>query len=239
MGGPSTINERILNMGKRSFKGKIEGQFTPVLWATMDSPAWTALSHGARSLYVDIKRQVPAGRNRAYLSYRKAYRKLGANSHKIREWFAELVHYGFIVMEKMGCLGVDGKGKSPTWRLTELGQTRATSAEGVFEPGTKDFLKWDGVLFDPKPYRVNRGSYPHKKQNPVVDVHNTPLSTCTTPPLSTCTTPKAESVVAVHNISGEEGVVAVHNITRLATVCSLSAELDREDREGAEKGEDS
>jgi hypothetical protein len=66
-----------------------------------------------------------------------------------------LQHYGFIVLEKYGSLGVDGKGKAPLWRLTELGSV-ATD-----ERPTKDFLRWDGVVFEsqdsrpPCPYPPN------------------------------------------------------------------------------------
>ena len=43
----------------------------------------------------------------------------GSGFDEIGRWFRELQHYGFIVMTKLGCLGLDGKGKSPHWRLTE------------------------------------------------------------------------------------------------------------------------
>ena len=66
-----------------------------------------------------------------YLSNRLAARELKASRQKIREWFAELEHYGFIVLAIPGCLGVDGKGKAPHWRLTELGTTSRASAEGL------------------------------------------------------------------------------------------------------------
>jgi hypothetical protein len=69
----------------------------------------------------------------------------------------ELQHYGFIVMTESGCLGVNGRGKAPHWRLTELGY--------MHEPPTKDFLKWDGELF----YEQKSPKYyTRKKQNPVL-----------------------------------------------------------------------
>ena len=40
--------------------------FVPLLIATIDSRAWQALSHGARSLYVSLRRRVPNGKNKAY-----------------------------------------------------------------------------------------------------------------------------------------------------------------------------
>ena len=64
----------------------------------------------------------------------------------IARWFNELEHYGFIVLHRHGSLGVDGKGKSPHWRLTELGVTGNASSGGNLEPPTSDFLRWDGTL---------------------------------------------------------------------------------------------
>jgi hypothetical protein len=81
---------------KHRDKGRIGGQFVPLLHATLDTPAWKAMSHGAKSLYVALKRRVPRGRNIAYVSYRLAERELKSSRRKIREWFAELAHFGFI-----------------------------------------------------------------------------------------------------------------------------------------------
>ena len=111
---------------------------------------------GARSLYLALKRRVPKDRNRAYLSTRNAADELAVGKTQARRWFAELEHYKFIVLLQAGCLGTDGKGKAPHWRLTELGQTTKTSAEGLFEPPTNDFLKWDGIRF----HRTDRGGPP-------------------------------------------------------------------------------
>jgi hypothetical protein len=57
-------------------KGRLP-PFVPLLVSTIDTPAWRAMSHGARSLYVSLKRRVPKQRNRAYLSYREASREIG------------------------------------------------------------------------------------------------------------------------------------------------------------------
>jgi hypothetical protein len=125
-------------------KGRLP-DFVPVFRETMNCPAWKALSFGARALYIAIKARKAPKKNCAYLSYRNALKDLGRRSHKkIAEWFSELQHYGFIVLEKHGSLGVDGKGKSPLWRIAELPN------EFTGELATKEFLKWDGVLYDPK-----------------------------------------------------------------------------------------
>jgi hypothetical protein len=200
----------------KSKHGKIDGQFVPLLHATLDCPAWKAASHGATALYIALRRRVPRERNRAFISYRDACKALGSGAHKIREWFAELEHYGFIVQAVPGSLGVDGKGRAPHWRLTELGNTSKASADGVFDPPSRDYLRWDGVLFDPKPFRYGR-KWGYEKQNPVVHVDNTPLSTSTTPPLSTSTTPKTESVVHGVHIERESGVVHGVHISSVTT----------------------
>ena len=153
--------------------------FVPLLISTLDSRAWKALSHGAKALYVALRRRVPNGRNRAYLSYRKAEAELRSSQRKISEWFKELQHYGFIVLAQQGSLGVEGRGKSPHWRLTELGVTSKGSADGLFEPPTNDFLKWNG--------------HPFKKQKPAAYGGYTPLPTPEAVPLPTGDAPRRRS----------------------------------------------
>ena len=90
----------------------------------MDAPAWRALSHGARSLYVALKRRHRLDTNnngKIFLSQRQAEIELGSNRDYVARWFRELEYYGFIVMTRPGSLGLEGKGKAPHWRLTELG----------------------------------------------------------------------------------------------------------------------
>jgi len=209
---------------KQKDKGRLT-QFVPLLHSTLDSPAWRAMSHGARSLYVALKRRVPRDRNRAFLSYRDAQPELKASPRKIREWFKELEHYGFIVLLQGGCLGVDGEGMAPHWRLTEKGATSKASAEGVFEPPTNEFLRWDGTLFDPKPYRP-------KKQKPVTPGVHTLLPPGCTPPLPTGCTLKTESVShGVHIGNGKGASHGVH-ITRLTTTGNPAGALSEPLSEG-------
>jgi hypothetical protein len=73
---------------------------------------------------------------RLYLSYRDARLVLRSNPTQIARWYRELEFYGFIRKTTEGCLGVNGRGVSPHWRLTEIAYMR--------EPATKDFLNWDG-----------------------------------------------------------------------------------------------
>ena len=102
-------------MGKRNYnKGRIEGPFTPLLISTMDAPAWRQLSHGAVRLYISLRRRVPNQRNTAWLSVRNAAREVKASPRKIQEWFAELLHYGFIVLHRHGSLGVRARARHRT-----------------------------------------------------------------------------------------------------------------------------
>jgi hypothetical protein len=176
--------------------------FVPLLITTLDSTAWKSLSHGARSLYVALRRRVPRGRNRSYLSYRNAKAELKSSQRKIGEWFRELQHFGFIVLEQHGSLGVEGRGKSPHWRLTELGTTSNASADGLFEPATNDFLKWSGS--------------PFKKQKPASHGGYTPLPTSEAVPLPTGDTPKRRSAsygVGIGNDATASDGVCITNIT--------------------------
>ena len=197
-------------------KGRIGGPFVPLLCDMLDSPAWREMSHGARVLYIALKRRAFA--NRAYLSYRMARQELKASFNKVKEWYAELEHYGFIALAQHHSLGVDGKGKAPHWRLTELGHVKGSGTEFP----TKEYLRWDGVLFDPAPYRLNHGStkwHPDKlkKQNPAIHVVNTPLSTGVTLPLSTSIAPNAASAIHGGDIGNDKSAIHEGNISRLTT----------------------
>jgi len=139
--------------------------FIPVHKETMRTPAWKALTMGARMLFVHLKGHHFTGFNnnngRIFLSERKAMEEMGVrNRESIRRWFRELQHYGFIVMTNPGTLGVEGKGKAPQWRLTEL----ETPLADTREP-TLDYKKWDGMPFNGNQAWRGRGQKP-KKQNP-------------------------------------------------------------------------
>jgi hypothetical protein len=129
---------------KASPHGKLP-PFMPLLKETLSTPAWRALSHGARSLYIALKLRYSSNfknNGKIYLSQRDARHELGSGFEEIGNWFRELQHYGFIVQTQAGCLGVDGHGLAPHWRLTEVGFMN--------EFPTKDFTKWDGVKFKGK-----------------------------------------------------------------------------------------
>jgi hypothetical protein len=122
----------------------IKMHFLMIEYEILDSDAWKAMSHGARSLFGAIKRRynVKANNNgKIYLSLRKAAGELGSHIEDVGQWFRELEHYGFIVMVRPGHGSVDGQGVAPHWRLTNL------DCNG--EAATKDFKTWNGDKFTP------------------------------------------------------------------------------------------
>ena len=137
-------------MRKNRDKGR-RLQFVMVYTHVMDCSAWLAMSHGGRLLFIALKRNYSSnfGNNgRLFLSARRAAKMLGCSRNSVTTYYRELQHYGFIVQTRGAHLGVEGKGKAAHWRVTD-------EPCGEDQP-TRDYLKWDGVLFER-----------HKKQNPV------------------------------------------------------------------------
>jgi len=127
---------------------KLRGRFIPVFFETRRTPAWKAMSMGARELYMALRCAHYVGftnnNGRVFLSERDALEELGAtNRESIRRWFRELEHFGFIVKTAEHHLGVEGKGKAAQWRLTELEAPLADPKEP-----TCDYKKWDGTPFN-------------------------------------------------------------------------------------------
>jgi hypothetical protein len=111
----------------------------------LDAPAWRAMGAAARCVYVALKRQF---NGKLFLSHRDAATQLGLARTTIARGFPELEHYGFIVMTSPARLGLDGKGRAPHWRLTEI-----DTADG---PATMDFKSWDKTPFKPPPPRPRK-----------------------------------------------------------------------------------
>jgi hypothetical protein len=143
----------------RKQKGQaVGGQFVPLLYQTLDCPAWRDLSATARLVYIDLKRKGrPETNGQVFLSIRDAAEAIGISRNTVQTGFRDLQSHGFIVATTLGHLGAAGQGKATTWRLTEL------AAPGSPRP-TKEYLQWSpGVDFEvqkaPPP--------PHRKQKPV------------------------------------------------------------------------
>jgi hypothetical protein len=172
--------------------------FVPLLISTLETPAWRAMSHGAKVLYVALRRRYnnKTHNNRhIFLSQRAAAEELNSHHNEIARWFRELRHYGFIVMTTPGVLGVEGKGKAPRWRLTELGCMR--------EPPTRDFARWDGSKFKDTKTKSRAGIGARSVQE------NTHTG------VQENRTAEAKSVPEKAHISGQQGVRGNQHRTRL------------------------
>jgi DNA-binding transcriptional MocR family regulator len=128
------------------------GPFVMVPKAIMARQAWPLMSPGARLLWIELRghlRNDFLNNGKQFLSCRTAAKKIGADKSTIVNWYAELEHYGFLRKTAGGFLGCEGFGIAAKYRFTDL-------AYGTHPP-TRDFEKWDGVLFDGR----------SQKQNPV------------------------------------------------------------------------
>jgi hypothetical protein len=184
-------------------KGRLQ-PFVPLLKDTLQTPAWRAMSHGARSLYVALRGRLAndcRNNGRVFISVRDACKEIGSSHEQVVRWFKELQHYGFIVMTSAGCSGFDGKGRAPHWRLTELG---SRGADGTLEPPARDFTRWTGKSFVHSPT---------KKQNPVAEIRNTPLRKAATPALRKSATLYGQSVAESRNIETPQSVAESRNIS--------------------------
>lgn len=122
-------------------KGRLQ-PFIPLMKATKNTPAWRALSHGARSLCMALhERYNTKLQNHVYLTGRAAAKELGSHSHRdyVRRWFRELEYYGIIRMVSLPHHGLNGHGRAAHYRLTEESY--------LGKPPTRDFLNWDGAIF--------------------------------------------------------------------------------------------
>jgi DNA-binding transcriptional MocR family regulator len=195
-------------VSRRDRKGRADRlpPFVPLLKATLASPAWRAMSHGARSLYVSLKARYNSGQHnngRVFVSQRTASQEIGSSYAEIARWFRELQYYGFLVQTKGGSLGLNGKGTAPHWRLTECGYMN--------DPPTRDFGRWDGTKFKDC---VSRRRRP-KTQNPVAENRNTPLRKTATPALRKTATPSGTSVAENRNMVEPPSVAENRNISSL------------------------
>jgi hypothetical protein len=139
-------------------KRQSKGPFVAVPKAILEAPAWRAMSHGARLLWIELRgrlRNDGLNNGRVFLSHRDAAKAIGTKSKtSIGRWYAENEHYGFLRKTSEGFLGADGRGIAAKYRFTDL-------AHGTHPP-TRDFEKWSSEMFV---YTPRRGS--RKKQNPV------------------------------------------------------------------------
>ena len=122
---------------RKNRSAQSNGPFVMLFVEVLDAPAWRALSHGAKVLYIALRRRYNAtidNNGKIYLPQRTAQRELHSHRDQIARWFRELNHYGFIVLTSAGHLGVRGHGRAPRWQLTEL-PYNTTRRRKISSPG--------------------------------------------------------------------------------------------------------
>jgi hypothetical protein len=97
-------------------------------------PAWQALPHPARSLYLELEMLYTGNNNGAIeMGVRKAARLLGCSINLARKMFAELEEKGFAKPNQRGSFSWKARHET-TWILT--------LHEYAGRPGSKDFMQW-------------------------------------------------------------------------------------------------
>jgi hypothetical protein len=82
-------------MSRRKDKERL-GDFVPLIRSTTKTPAWRAMSRGARSLYAALKARYNTRlHNGMFLSARVGAEELGSCKDYVARWHYELQHYGF------------------------------------------------------------------------------------------------------------------------------------------------
>ncbi len=127
-------------------KSVIDGPFSPQMESTSKTDAWKAMSATSRVIYTTSFRSRFRGdydnnnNGKIHPSSRQIAAETGFNRKTAIRGTQELKHYRFTVETNPAHLGIGGKGKAAHWRLTEL--------PCMGEAPTRDYLSWDGVLFD-------------------------------------------------------------------------------------------
>lgn len=107
---------------KEEGPGKDHGTF--VRRKLLETDAWRALSNKSRMLYIWLRMEWKGTRynnnGRIRLSCRQAGARLGCSANTAMRGFHELQAKGFIVVTKLGALGVEGEARGPSYELTEL-----------------------------------------------------------------------------------------------------------------------
>jgi hypothetical protein len=164
---------------KQKRKGRLP-PFIALIKSTMATPAWRAMSPGARLLYIELRGKLSnngSNNGKVYLSDRDGADAIGVNKETIVKYYAENEHYGFLRKTCGGFLGSDGRGIAAHYRFTDL-------AYGT-RPPTRDFEQWDGeiLVYTPskkqKPVRITRTPCP---ENPDIRIPFCAPSVCTENP---------------------------------------------------------
>ena len=122
-------------MGKSNKKDG-EGQYAPLTYGMLRSPAWRELSGSAVKLFLELHCRFNGSNNgELTLSYAEAAEALGLGKATIQRAYGELVAHGFVVLEKEGNWY---HRRAHEWRVTHK---PVQKVKGKISP-THDWLKY-------------------------------------------------------------------------------------------------
>lgn len=123
-------------MARRGSKKSGEGQYAPLPYAMLKSPAWRSLSGSAVRVFLELHTRFNGGNNgRIRLSYAEAADALGIGKATAQRAFAELQAKGFLVLVAEGDFY---HRRAHEWRLTN----RHVQKDKGREPPSNDWRKW-------------------------------------------------------------------------------------------------
>lgn len=132
-------------MSRRGSKKRSEGQYAPLSYAMLKSPAWRQLSGAAMKVFLELHTRFNGGNNgKLHLSMNEAASILGMGKATVQRAFAELQAKGFLVLETPGNWY---HRRAHEWRLT-IKPVQGVS--GKTSP-TNDWRYW-------RPEKTERGS---------------------------------------------------------------------------------
>lgn len=122
-------------MGK-SNRRQNEGQYAPLPYTLLKSPAWRSLSGAAMKVFLELHTRYNGGNNgRLHLSMNEASAALGIGKATAQRAFKELQDRGLLVLEHPGSWY---SRRAHEWRLT----TKPTVNSQGKIPATNDWRNW-------------------------------------------------------------------------------------------------
>lgn len=143
-------------MGKRKHS---EGQYAPLSYAILKSPAWRSLSGNAVRLFLELHTRFNGSNNgKLRLSYAEAAEALGMGKASVQRAYADLIDKGFLRLE---CEGNWYHRKAHEWRMTIK---PVQGAKHKIVP-SHDWRSY-------QPQKTKRGSIADHKEGAVVPLQN-------------------------------------------------------------------
>ncbi|MGR3492905.1 MAG: helix-turn-helix domain-containing protein [Shimia sp.] len=147
-------------MTKRPKGKRGEGQYAPLSYALLKSPAWRGLSGSAVKLFLELHTRFNGSNNGTLrLSFAEAAEALGLGKATVQRAYVELQDAGFIVLEAEGNWY---HRRAHEWRLTTK-PTKGT--KGTVSP-TNEWRQ------RPAPPKTERGSETDPSRSKVVPLRN-------------------------------------------------------------------